>query len=177
MNVLIKLLPVILISIIFYLFIYNIYPLFKDIIALEKKFNQLRDREKEIESLENFVKELEKNQNIKSLLDIKDNLDEWLPKDPKTDHLIYTFFNIYKETGLGSENLNFQVSNQDISFNRNVLPVKPISMFFNFDSIDKAFRFIKIIENNVRIMLVKDISLSKNGEARLSVETYYMPVK
>jgi hypothetical protein len=50
-------------------------------------------------------------------------------------------------------------------------------MFFNFDSIDKAFRFIRIIENNVRIMLVKDISLSKNGEARLSVETYYMPVK
>jgi len=177
MNILIKLLPIILISTIFYLLIYNVYPLFKEIIALEKKLNQLRDREKEINALEKFVNQLEANENIKSLLAIKDNLDEWLPKDPKTDHLIYTFYNIFKETGLGSENLNFQVGSEDIYFHKNVLPVRNISMSFNFNSLDKAIRFIKIIENNVRIMSVKEVSFSKNGESQLVVEAYHLSVK
>jgi CHASE3 domain sensor protein len=71
MSIFLKLLPIILISIIFYLLIYNLYPKYQELISLTKKLNELQNKEKELNALGKINSNLSQNPNIQQLFPIK----------------------------------------------------------------------------------------------------------
>ena len=175
MNIFFKILPVILISMVFYILIYNLYPEYQEVLQTIKKLNELKNKEIEINNVQELIKKLTDNENIKSLLQSSSNLDLLLPQDPKVEYLTAFLFNLYSSNELIFKGMNFGISKEAKYFNNNVLPVSTI----NFEiSVEKPYselsKITSAIENNVRLMRIKRafIEPEKFG---LLIETYYFP--
>ena len=175
MNVLIKLLPIILVSIIFYLLIYSLYPKYQELINLTKKINELKNKEKEINALEDLIRSISNNSNIQQLVNNKEVLDLWLPQKPKIEDLLASLNGIYSVNNLIFEGVNFEIENETRIYNQNILPVKIISINLAADlKSDNLMNFISMLEENVRLMIIKKAKISPNMSSYFFVESYYL---
>ncbi len=178
MSLLTKLLPVILISIIFYLLFYNLYPQYQEILRLVQKLNELRNKEKEIKAMEKLIQNFSQNANIQQLLANKETLNLWLPTEPKIEELIFSLNSIYNLVGLTFEGTDFGISDEPKTLNQHVLPVKIINFKLEADLKQENLRnFIEALEKNVRLMVIKKASLSPEKESFFEVESYFMPLE
>lgn len=176
MNILIKILPVILISIIFYLLVYNLYPKYQETITLVKKLNELQNKEKEIKALEKSIQDLNQNINLKQLINQRDVLNIWLPEQPKIEDIIYSLNFIYQTLGFNFNGTDFVISKEPKSFNSNFLPLGVINFKLSIKiSSDKINTFLDLLEKNTRLMKIKRIFLSPTETSEVEVETYYLP--
>ncbi len=177
MNILVKLLPVILISIIFYILVYKIYPSYQETIELVKKLNELNNKEKELKLTEKLIQSLEQNANIQQLIANKETLNLWLPSEPKIEELIYSLNGIYKSLGYNFEGAEITIKEEKESFQKNILPIGVIDLKFSVNlSPQSLIEFINNIEKNVRLMKIKKAVLSPKGSS-FDVESYYLPLK
>lgn len=176
MNLLIKILPVILISIIFYILVYNLYPKYQETIALVKKLNELQNKEKEIQALERLIQGLNQNVNLQQLVSQKEILNVWLPDQPKIEEIIYSLSNSYQALGLNFEGTDFTFLKEPQSFNTNMLPIKVINFKFKAQlTSDKINGFFDFLEKNTRLMRIKKVFLSPSEASEIEVESYYLP--
>ncbi len=176
MRIFLKIIPVILISIIFYILIYNLYPKYNETIGLVKRLNELKNKEQEIKSLEKLVKTLSSNANIQQLLSQKETLNIWLPRKPKIEELIYSLSGLYQSLGLDFTGTNFSLEQQPKSFNPNILPVGIINFQLSVNlSSEKIVPFIDGLEKNTRLMKIKKVFLNSEGKSMFDVESYYLP--
>lgn len=176
MNILLKILPVILISIIFYLLIYSLYPKFQETIALVKKLNELQNKQKELNTIEKLIQNLNQNANLQQLLNQKDVLNVWLPEEAKIEELIYTLNIFYQNLGLVFSGANFDMPKDPKSFNPNLSPLKVINFTVPVKlTYDKISSSIDFFEKNTRLMQIKKVFLSAGGDASFQVESYYLP--
>jgi len=175
MNILIKLLPIILISIIFYLLISNLYPYYQQTIDLAKKLNELQNKEKEIDTLEKLKNSLAQNPNVQQLLANKEILNLWLPDQPKIEELIAFLNGIYQANNFVFEGTEFEILKEPKVLNPNVLPLKVIN--FNLQAKldnNNLMSFIDGLEKNVRIMVIKKAKLSATEGSSFEVESYFI---
>lgn len=176
MNILIKILPVILISIVFYLLIYNLYPKYQETITLVKKLNELQNKEKEIKALERLIQNLNQNVNLQQLLKQKEVLNVWLPDQPKIEEIIYSLSSSYQALGLNFEGTDFEILKEPKSFNPNILPIKVINFKLKAQlTPDKINSFLDFLEKNTRLMKIKKVFLSPSEDPEIEVESYYLP--
>lgn len=175
MAIFLKILPIILITAIFYVLIYDLYPTYQQTITLVKKINELENKEKQIANLRELLATLRLNVNIQQLVKIKDNLNAWLPNSPNIDELISSLYAIYQMNGLVFKGTDFRLQGDPISYNKNVLPFKIISfnLSANLNSTN-LLPFIEAIENNVRLMVIKRAKLSPTEPSQFYVESYYL---
>jgi hypothetical protein len=175
MNILIRLLPIILISIIFYLLIYNLYPRYQQTIDLVKKLNELQNREKEINALEALRNSLAQNPNVQQLLANKEILNLWLSDQPKIEELIASLNGIYQANNLVFKGTEFKILEEPKVLNPNVLPLKVISFSLQakLDNYN-LMNFLNSLEKNVRIMVIKKAKLSATENSELEVENYFI---
>jgi hypothetical protein len=178
MNIFIKLLPIILVSIIFYLLLYNIYPKYKELISLAKKFNELKNKEKEMNALEKLTQALSQKPNIQQLINNKEILDLWLPQEPKIEDILASLVGIYSANNIVFKGTDFNIDKQPKIYNQNVLPVKVIS--FNLSAelgSNNLMNFINAIEQNIRLMNIKKAKISSSGPSDFTVESYSLSEK
>jgi hypothetical protein len=174
MNILIRLLPIILIIVVFYLLFYNIYPLYQQTINLAQQLNQLQNKEKEIDSLEKLKNSLIQNPNIKQLLANKETLNLWIPETPKIEELVFYLNGIYQENNLVFKGAEFKISEQPKVVNQSVLPLQVINFSLNAKlTNDNLINFLNGLERSVRIMVVKRAKLTRD-ESQLEVESYFI---
>jgi len=175
MSILTKLLPVILISIIFYLLIYNLYPRYQQTIDLVKKLNELKNKEKEINTLEKLRNSLAQNPNVQQLLANKEILNFWIPDKPRIEDLIASLNGVYQANNLVFKGTKFQVIDEPKVFNPNVLPLRVINFTLQA-KLDNSnlLNFIDGLERNVRIMVIKKAKLSAVGDSEFEVESYFI---
>lgn len=175
MNILLKLLPIILISIIFYLLIYNLYPKYQQTIDLVKKLNELKNKESEINALEKLNSSLNQNPNIRQLLNNKEVLNFWIPEKPNIEELVASLNSIYQANNIIFKGTEFQILEEPRILNPNILPLKVIN--FNLRAkLDNSnlMNFLKGIEQNVRLMVIKKAKLSATDDSELTVESYFL---
>lgn len=178
MSILTKLLPVILISIIFYLLFYNLYPKYQETLRLVQKLNELKNKEKEINAMEKLIQTFSQNPNIQQLLANREVLSLWLPTEPKIEELIFSLNGIYNLIGQVFKGTDFNVSQEPKTLNQNVLPIKIINFRIQANLKNENFRtFIDAIEKNVRIMVIKKANLLPDKESSFEVESYFMPLR
>jgi hypothetical protein len=178
MNIIIKLLPIILIFVIFYLLIYNLYPQYKELINLAKKLNELQNKEKEINALEKLIQSFSQNPNIQQLITNKETLNLWLPQKPEIESILAYLVGIYQINNLTFKGTDFKLIEESKIYNSNVLPLKIIS--YNLEAkLDNTnlISFIDALEKNTRLMVIKKADLDSKGEARFEVESYYLSEK
>ncbi len=174
MNILTKILPIILISIVFYLFIYNVYPKYQDVLSAVKKINELKNQEKEIDLNIKLIQSLNQNQNIQQLLNNKTLLNAWLPLRPNIEEIIYFIAFNFQNLGLNLGSIDFKIEEENLKFNENVLPVGVLVISLNGNFADRANEVIKLIESSARILKIKSVKLNKAGKADIEVESYYL---
>jgi hypothetical protein len=178
MNIIIKLLPIILIIVIFYLLIYNLYPQYKELINLTKKLNELQNKEKEVNALEKLIQSLSQNPNIQQLITNKETLNLWLPQKPEIETILAYLVGIYQINNLTFKGTDFKLIEEPKIYNSNVLPVKIIS--YNLEAKlnnTNLISFIEALEKNTRLMVIKKADIDSKGEARFEVESYYLSEK
>lgn len=173
MNILIKLIPIILLSIILYIFVYNIYPQYGNLLASVKKLNQLKNQEEEIKNLKNLIGNLENNANIKTILANKEIVNTWLPIKPEIENILLTLNNLYSSLGLKFLGTDFSLSEQPTVVVSQVIPVKTINFNLKIESSKDFLKFIDSLEKNVRLMKIKRVQVTPE-ETNLEVETYYL---
>jgi len=175
MNILIRLLPIILISIIFYFLIYNLYPRYQQTIDLVQKLNELQNKEKAIDALEKLRNSLAQNPNVQQLLANKEILNLWLPDQPKIEELIASLNGIYQANNLVFKGTQFEILKEPKVLNPNVLPLKVInfSLQAKLDNYN-LMNFLNSLEKNVRIMVIKKAKLSATEGSSFEVESYFI---
>jgi len=173
MSIIFKLLPIILVSFIFYLLIYDIYPKYQELLNLTKQLNELKNKEKEIDNLQKLIKILSQNSNIRQLLDNKEVLDLWLPQEPKIENILASLFSIYQVNNLVFRGTRLDVLEEPRVYNSNILPVKVINFKLEIKGDSALMNFIVAIEQNVRLMQIKKAKLSSE-ESNFEVESYYL---
>lgn len=176
MNILFKILPVILISLVFYLLIYNLYPKYQETLSLVKKLNELKNKEKEINALEKLIKVLNQNANLQQILSQKETLNIWLPAEPKIEEIIFSLNGLYQSLNLNFPGTDFSFEEKPKSFHKDILPVKIINfqLLVNLNP-NQITPFIDGIEKNTRLMRIKKIILKSTEKAAIDVESYYLP--
>lgn len=173
MNFLIKILPVILISIIFYLLFYNLYPGYQRVISSAQKLNELKNKEEEITSFENLIKNLEANANVRQLLQNREVLNSWLPPEPKIEEIIYSLGGVFSFSNLKIDSLNFQT--KEVTTTPEILPLGIIAFDLSFKGDEPSLmQILDGIEKNVRLMRVKKIEATKEKNFKIEVESYFM---
>jgi len=178
MSIILRVLPIILISIIFYLLIYNLYPKYQELISLAKKFNELQNKEKEISDLEKLIQATEQNPNIQQLINNKEVLNIWLPQEPKTENILAFLNGIYQLNNFIFRGMDFRVTGESRVYNQNVLPVKIISYDLNVNlNNNNLMSFIDEIEKNARLTTIKKADIASNGASSFAVESYYLSDK
>lgn len=172
-----KILPVLLISIIFYIIFYDIYPKFKETLELVKKFNELTNKKNEIESLENLISSLQQNSYIQQLLSQKNVLNIWLPSESKIEEIIYGLNIFYQSLGLSFKGVDFNVIEEPKIFNDNLLPVNVVNLKISLPLQEsQILSFIDYFEKNARLMSIKKAFFSVNENDSFDVEVYYLPL-
>lgn len=174
MSILIKIIPVILISIIFYLLIYDVYPKYQDVLSVVKKINELKNQEKEVDLNIKLVQSLNQNQNIQELLKNRNLLNSWLPLRPNVEEIIYFIALNFQNLGLNLENINFGVKEESLSLNENVLPLGVVVVSISGNFADRVNEILKLFESSTRILKVKKVTLNKSGKVNIEVEGYYI---
>lgn len=177
MNIFLRLLPIILISIIFYLLIYTLYPQYQKTLSLVKKLNELQNKEKDLAALEKLVTALSQNANIQQLIANQEALNLWLPQQPKIEEILASLNGIYQTNNLIFKGADISISETAKQYNPNVLPVKVINLSFSAKlTPDNLMSFIEGIEKNVRLMQIKQANLSPES-SEFKVESYYLSDK
>jgi hypothetical protein len=182
MRIFINLLPIILISLIAYVFVKNLIPEYQRTISLAQEINKLNNREKDLKELERIINELSKDKNIAKLIERKETLEVWLPREPQITEIIAYFVNTYRTLGIGEfPGTNFNISKEEKYFvSPFVLPISFITFSLSFDNLDmnKIQEFISYIDKSSRIMKIKkaDFSIDEKGNIKSNfiVETYYL---
>lgn len=177
MSIIIRTLPLILISIIFYVFVYNLYPQYKSVLDLTKRINELKNIEKELDLNLKLFQSLNQSPNIKQLLSNKKLLNAWLPLKPNVEEIVFFLDQTTQNLGLKLNSINFSVKEKGQSFNSNILPIIPVNVSFNGFFGDKILDLIKSIESSTRILIIKNINLEKDGKVNIEVESYYLSDK
>lgn len=173
MRVIIKFIPIIFIIIIFYIFAYDIYPKYKNLLVSVKKFNELKNREEEIKNLENFITTLKSNPNIQAILNNRKTINYWLPVKPEVDNIIFTIYNLYNSAGLTFYGADFNLSKEPTILVSQVLPVKTIKFNLKIQPSDNFLQLIDGIEKSTRLMIIKK-AVIKPDESNFEVESYYL---
>jgi hypothetical protein len=178
MSIFLKLLPVILISIIFYILMYSLYPKYQNLISLTKKLNELQNKERELKALEKLVQNLSQNPNVQQLVSNREILDLWLPQKPKIENILASLVGIYQINNLVFKGTNFDILEEPKSYNPNILPVKIIRFPLEAE-LDNSnmISFIDSLEKNVRIMVIKKFKISSDKKSNFEVEAYYLSEK
>ncbi|GIW67147.1 MAG: hypothetical protein KatS3mg096_015 [Candidatus Parcubacteria bacterium] len=177
MNIFLKLLPIILISIIFYLLIYTLYPQYQKTLSLTKKLNELQNKEKELIALEKLITALSQNANIQQLIANQETLNLWLPQQPKIEEILASLNGIYQTNNLIFRGANINIAEEPKQMNPDVLPVRVINISFSAPlNSGNLISFIEGIEKNVRLMQIKQASLSPES-SEFKVESYYLSDK
>ncbi|GEM_PF-1429441 len=183
MRIFINLLPIILISLIAYFFIKDLVPEYQRTIFLAQEINKLNNKEKDLKELERIINELSKDKNIAKLIERKETLDLWLPREPRITEIIAYFVNTYRVLGLGEfPGTNFSLSKEEEKYlvSPFVLPVSFVTFNLSFDNIDikKIQEFINYIDKSSRIMRIKkaNFNLDEKGniQSNFTVEAYYL---
>jgi len=182
MRIFINLLPIILISLITYFFVKNLVPEYKKTIFLAQEINKLNNRGKDLKEIEKIINELSKDKNISKLIERKETLDLWLPREPRVAEIIAYLVNTYRILGLGElSGTNFNISKEEkYLISPFVLPVSFISFDLSFNNIDmsKIQEFISYIDKSSRIMEIKKANFTidekNNIKANFTVEAYYL---
>jgi len=178
MNILFKLLPIILVSVIFYLLIYDLYPQYQELINLTKKLNELQNKEKEINALEKLIRDVSNNPNIRQLIDNKEVLELWLPQKLKIEDILASLVGIYNVNNLIFKRADFQIESEAKVYNQNVLPVKIININLSTElRSDNLINFVSMLEKNARLMTIKKAKISSVGLSNFVVESYSLSEK
>jgi hypothetical protein len=178
MSIFLKLLPIILISIIFYFLIYNLYPKYQELISLTKKLNELQNKEKELNALLKLMQALSQNPNIQQLVANKEVLDLWLPQEPKIEDILASLVGIYSLNNLVFKGTDFNILEEPKVYNANILPVKVINFSLEAE-LDNSnmLSFIESLEKSVRLMTIKKAKISSDKKSQIEVEAYYLSEK
>lgn len=182
MRIFINLIPVILISLIAYFFINDLVPQYRRTISLAQEINKLNNRERDLKELERIINELSRDKNIAKLIERKETLDLWLPREPKIIEIIAYFVNTYRILNLGEfPGTNFSISKEEnYLISPFVLPISSVTFNLSFDNIEmkKIQEFISYIDNSSRIMKIKkaDLSVDEKGniKSNFTIEAYYL---
>lgn len=173
MRIIFKLIPVILISVILYLFVYDLYPKYQELLASAQKLNELKNREEEINALENLIKSLENNANIQQILLNRERINYWLPVKPEAENIVFTLYNLYTSLGLDFPGTDFQLSEEETFLIPQLLPVRTINFNLKIKPSNNFLDFIKGIEDSVRVMVIKK-AVIKPEESNFEIESYYL---
>jgi Tfp pilus assembly protein PilO len=178
MSIFFKLLPIILLSLIFYILVYNLYPKYQELISLAKKLNELRNKEKELNALLKLIQALSQNPNIQQLISNKEVLNLWLPQEPKIEEILAFLVSIYQMNNLVFKGTNLSLPKEPKSYNPNVLPVKVINFSLEAE-LDNSnlLSFIEALEKSSRLMVIKKAGISSDKKSQIEVETYYLSEK
>jgi len=177
MSVIIKLLPIILISIVFYFLIYNLYPKYQELINLTKKLNELQNKEEEINNLSKLTQTMAQNSNIQQLIANRAVLDLWLPQEPKIEDIFAFLFGVYQINNLVFNGVNIDVVSEPKVYNQNVLPVNVLHLSFGAPlNNTNLLSFIEALEKNTRLITIKKARISPNS-SQFEVDTYYLSQK
>ena len=177
-DIIYKILPIILISVIFYILVYKIYPRYQELIDLTKRFNELKNKEDQINELEKLIKALSQNSNIQVLIKNKEILEIWVPTKPNIDNLLASLLGIFQMNNLIFKGTDFQFIEEPKIYNANVLPVRVINFELAVDiNNDNLMNFINAIEQNSRLMTIKKAKISSSEESIFVVESYYFSEK
>jgi hypothetical protein len=181
MSLFIKLLPVVFLSIILSILFNNLYPKYKLLIEATKNLNEATNKKVELSNIEKLIQAISQNANIQQLVNNKEVLDLWLPQEPKTEDILLSLIGIYQSQGFIFSGVNFNFG-EIKNYNPNVLPVRTInfelSLQFNKDNYKNDLsNFISSLEQNTRLMNIKQVSLTPDGKAKFVVESYYLSEK
>jgi hypothetical protein len=177
MSVIIKLLPIILISIVFYLLIYNLYPKYQELINLTKKLNELQNKEREINTLQKLIQTIAQNSNIQQLIANRTVLDLWLPQELKIEDIFASLVGVYQINNLVFKGVNIDIVSEPMVYNQNILPVKVIHLSFEAPlNNTNLLSFIEALEKNTRLMTIKKARISSNL-SQFEVDSYYLSEK
>jgi hypothetical protein len=175
MSVFLKILPIILVSIIFYLLMYDLYPKYQELINLTKKLNELQNKEREINALLKLIQALSQNPNIQQLIANRAILDLWLPQEPKIEDILASLVGIYSLNNLVFKGTDFNILEEPKVYNQNVLPVKVINFSLEAGlNNSNMISFIESLEKNVRLMTIKKAKISSTETSDFVVESYYL---
>ena len=175
MTFIIRVLPIILISIIFYLLFYEVYPSYQETINLTKKIKEIEAKENQLRAIIELLATLKQNANIKNLMALKNNLDSWIPSNYNIDELISSLYGIYNTHGLAFKGTDFRILDEEKVYNPSVLPLKVITFNLTADlNPNNIMSFINAIEKNVRIMVIKKAKIIANQPSEFYVESYYI---
>ena len=174
MSIFLRLLPIFLISIIFYLLIYNIYPQYQKTLSLAQKLSELKSRQQNVDALEKLITALNQNANIQQLVSKQDVLNLWLPQEPKIEEILASLYGIYQTNNLIFQGADINIVEKPEELNPNVLPVQVININLSAElTPDNLIKFIEGIEKNVRLMSIKQADLSAE-KSQFKVESYYL---
>jgi hypothetical protein len=175
MSILPKLIPIILLSIIFYLFIYDLYPKYQEILKTAQRLNELKNQEKELDLNLQLVQNIKQNPNIQELLKNKNLLNAWLPLKPNVEEALYFFYLSFQKLGFNLlDSININISESALSLNANVLPVSSIQISLSGSFGNQIKEVIKLIESSTRILKIKKLNVNKDGKVNMEVEGYYL---
>jgi hypothetical protein len=178
MSVFLKILPIILVSIIFYLLMYDLYPKYQELINLTKKLNELQNKEREINAILKLIQTLSQNPNIQQLISNRKILDLWLPQEPKIENILASLVGIYQLNNLVFKGTDFNILEEPKVYNQNALPVKIISFSLKAElAKDNLNGFINALEKNTRLMTIKKAKISSTEASEFVVESYYLSEK
>lgn len=176
MSILTKILPIILISIIFYILLNNIYPKYQDVLDLTKKLSALNNKQKQISDLKSSIQSLSKISQFQQLLSQKETLNVWLPVKPQVEEIIYNLSNLYNFFKLEFQGTDFEISTKEKKSDEFVLSPGTINFRLSVNlPFEKLLIFIDYLEKNVRLMSIKKATIYSDKPAILLVESYYLP--
>ena len=174
MNIFLKILPIILITIIFYILIYDLYPKYQQTLALAQELNGLKSKENNINALEKLITTLNQNTTIQQLISNQKVLDLWLPQQPNIEEILASLSGIYQANGLVFKGAEINIIEEPKQFNPNILPVKVVNLNLSVNlASDKLLSFIEGIEKNVRLMNIKQANLTPEL-FQFKVESYFL---
>jgi len=182
MRIFINLIPIILLSIIAYFFFYDLLPAYRETISLAKEINKLNNREKELNELQRIVEELNREPKISQLLNYKQTLEIWLPREPKTEEILAYLVNTYRLLNLGDfPGTSFNESQTEhYLISPYLLPVGKITFRLDFKNIEltKLQEVVSLLEKSGRFLKINkaNLDLTDRGliNSSLEVEGYYL---
>jgi hypothetical protein len=175
MNIFAKLLPIILLSFIFYILIYNIYPKYQETISLVKQINELKNKIKKIESIEKFLQSLNQNNYLQEIYKQKNLLDLWLPTKLQFDSIVASLVGIFQANLFPLKSFQIEIQPDPFYYNNSVLPVKKVNIKFTTQiNNQNLMNFLNSFEQNMRLMSFKKVKISSSESSEFIVETYYL---
>lgn len=178
MGLIFKLLPIVLIIAVLYVLIYNLIPTFKTTISLANDLKRLEAERKSLEAAETFINSLSEkiSFNKPDIQVSQQSLLKFLPADPVEEEIIYQLYIYHKQYGYKFSGLNIGKGGDKI-LNDKILPVKTLNFSLSLkDDLDNIVKFISALEENARLLAIRNFSVDSNGATSITVESYFMPL-